>query len=75
MNSPLFQFNRQRDDIEREVVSRGVDGFSTAAGDDAVRSFQLVLNDAAIHEIPTERARQRQSRLDDWKTLARELGE
>ena len=76
MNAPLFQFNRHREDIEREVVSRAVDTFASSAGDDPLRSYQLVLNDAAIHEINRlERLRGRDTvRLDDWKALARRIG-
>ncbi|MBV71527.1 MAG: hypothetical protein CMH52_09255 [Myxococcales bacterium] len=76
MNAPLFQFNRHRDDIEREVISRVVDGFTDYAGDDATRSLQLVLNDAAFHEINRlEKVRGREGqRLDDWKNLARRIG-
>jgi glycerol-3-phosphate O-acyltransferase len=76
MSTPLFQFNRHREDIEREVTARAVDSFSTYAGPDALRSFQLVLNDAAYHEINRlDRVRGREAqRLDDWKNLARRIG-
>ena len=76
MNAPLFQFNRHREDIEREVVERVVDTLSTHAADDAGRSFQLVLNDAAYHEIHRlERARGREAeRLAGWQKLARRIG-
>ena len=51
MTTPLFQFNENRADIEREVALRAVDGFAHTAGQDPARSYQLVLNDAAFHEI------------------------
>ncbi len=76
MHAPLFQFNRHREDIEREVVARVVDNLSTHAGDDSNRSFQLVLNDAAYHEIHRlERSRGREAeRLAGWQKLARRIG-
>jgi len=76
VHPPLFQFNRHREDIEREVVARVVDNLSTHAGADSDRSFQLVLNDAAYHEIHRlERARGREAdRLAGWEKLARRIG-
>ena len=76
MSAPLFNFNRYREDIEREVVSRVVDGFAGSAGGDPGRGYQLVLNDAAFHEINRlEKVRGREAqRLDDWKALARRIG-
>jgi glycerol-3-phosphate O-acyltransferase len=76
MNAPLFQFNRHRDDIEREVVGRVVDQLGRHAGNDPVRSYQLVLNDAAFHEIHRlERTTGREAeRLDSWQRLARRIG-
>ena len=76
MSAPLFQFNRHKDDIEREVIARSVDAFADYAGHDHTRSLQLVLNDAAFHEINRlEKVRGREAqRLEDWKNLARRIG-
>ena len=76
MTTPLFQFNENRADIEREVALRAVDGFAQSAGQDPARSYQLVLNDAAFHEINRlEKSRGKEAqRLDDWKNLARRIG-
>lgn len=76
MHAPIFEFNRHREDIEREVVDRVVDGFSRSAGGDPVRGFQLVLNDAAFHEIHRlERTRGGEAeRLGEWQRLARRIG-
>ena len=76
MSAPLFQFNRHKDDIEREVIARSVDAFAAYAGQDQTRSLQLVLNDAAFHEINRlEKVRGREAqRLEDWKNLARRIG-
>jgi len=76
MTTPLFQFNQNRADIEREVALRAVDGFAHSAGDDPARSYQLILNDAAFHEINRlEKSRGKEAqRLDDWKNLARRIG-
>ncbi len=76
MHAPIFEFNRHRDDIEREVVDRVVTAFERSAGDDPVRGLQLVLNDAAYHEIHRlERTRGREAeRLADWQGLARRIG-
>ena len=72
MVAPIFNFNRHREDIEREVTDRTVDLFADYAGDDPTRSYQLVLNDAAYHEIHRlERSRGRAAnRLEDWERLA-----
>ena len=51
MNAPIFQFNRHRGDIEREVVERTVAELARFGGVEPPRSFQLVLNDAAYREI------------------------
>lgn len=78
MSTPLFHFNRHRDDIGKEVVARVVDQLSRHAGDnDPHRSLQLVLNDAAFHEIHRlERATGRQTdRLPTWQKLARRIGQ
>lgn len=76
MNAPLFQFNRHKADIEREVVARVVETLGRHTGDNAARSYQLVLNDAAFHEIHRlERSRGRESdRLAGWQKLARRIG-
>ncbi len=75
MQSPIFQFNRHREDIEREVVARVVDVLGHHAGDDPKRSYQLVLNDAAYHEIHRlERAGRDPDRLAGWQKLARRIG-
>jgi glycerol-3-phosphate O-acyltransferase len=76
MNAPIFQFNRHRADIEREVVARTVETFTQWGGVEGARSFQLVLNDAAFHEIHRlERSSGRQvERLAGWKKLARRIG-
>lgn len=76
MDAPLLNFNRHREDIEREVVDRAVDWFAKAAGRDPLRSYQLVLNDAALNEIHRlQRNRPRSSSpLESWERLARQLG-
>lgn len=76
MHAPIFEFNRHREDIEREVVGRVVDAFASHAGpDDPARGFQYVLNDAAFHEIDRlERSRGSADRLADWQRLARRIG-
>ena len=74
MNVPLFQFNRHREDIERAVSPLQI---PLRLRLETTRfSYQLVLNDAAIHEINRlERLRGRDiARLDDWKALARRIG-
>jgi glycerol-3-phosphate O-acyltransferase len=75
VSTPLFHFNRHRDDIAKEVVARVVDQLAETA-DDPLRSLQLVLNDAAFHEIHRlERATGRQTeRLPGWQKLARRIG-
>lgn len=75
MTTPLFHFNRHRDDIAKEVVERVVEQLGESA-DDPKRALQLTLNDAAFHEISRlEKAGSRQaSRLDDWRSLARRIG-
>lgn len=76
MNAPIFQFNTHREDIEREVVERVVGDLGSYGGVSAPRSYQLVLNDAAYHEIdrlvhtPGHAAEQ----LERWQRLARKLG-
>jgi len=76
MHAPIFEFNRHRGDIEREVVGRVVETFATHTGpDDPTRGFQFVLNDAAFHEIDRlERTRGSGERLADWQRLARRIG-
>lgn len=75
MHAPIFEFNRHREDIEREVVGRVVDAFAGHAGPDPTRGFQFVLNDAAFHEIDRlERSRGNAERLADWQRLARRIG-
>lgn len=76
MHAPLFQFNRHRDDIEREVVARVVQALDRPLGADAARNYQLVLNDAAYHEIHRlERTRGGEAeRLPGWQQLARRIG-
>ena len=76
MNAPIFHFNRHREDIEREVVARVVDSLASFAGPEPSRSYQLVLNDAAYHEIHRlERTGGRESeRLAGWQRLARRIG-
>ncbi|MCA9546285.1 MAG: 1-acyl-sn-glycerol-3-phosphate acyltransferase [Myxococcales bacterium] len=76
MNPPIFQFNRHRGDIEREVVSRAVEAFEGFGSARGPRALQLALNDAAYHEIHRlERAKGREAeRLSGWQKLARRIG-
>jgi glycerol-3-phosphate O-acyltransferase len=72
---PIFQFNRHRDDIERETVVRSLASLETFGGVEPPRSWQLVLNDAAHHEIRRLEHSPGGDRapLDAWHRLARRL--
>jgi glycerol-3-phosphate O-acyltransferase len=75
--APIFQFNRHREDIQQEVVGRTVPTLSTFGGMSPPRSLQLVLNDAAFHEIHRlERSggEEAQQHLGAWQRLARRIG-
>ncbi len=76
MNAPIFQFNTHRDDIEREVVERTVAELAHYGGVESPRSYQLVLNDAAYHEIDrlVHTPDKGPEQLERWKRLARKLG-
>lgn len=76
MNAPIFQFNRHRGDIEREVVERTVGELARFGGVEPPRSFQLVLNDAAYREIDRleHSVGANPEQLERWKRLARRLG-
>jgi glycerol-3-phosphate O-acyltransferase len=76
MNAPIFQFNRHRDEIEREVVERTVTELGRYGGVEPPRSYQLVLNDAAFREIDRlEHSPDADpAPLERWKRLARKLG-
>ena len=76
MLSPLFQFNEQLPDIRREVVSRSTDTLGKAWGSNELESFQLVLNDAALHEVNRLGRRDggSQKQLEEWQRLARRIG-
>lgn len=75
-NAPLFRFNRHSADIEREVVQRAMTHFARQGDLVGPRAWQLVLNDAAYHEINRlEDSRGRQAdRLQGWQKLARRIG-
>ncbi|MEZ4464863.1 MAG: 1-acyl-sn-glycerol-3-phosphate acyltransferase [bacterium] len=77
MQAPLFHFNAHRADLEREVVARVVDQLGRHAEGDPLRSYQLVLNDAAIQEIHRlERSTGSEAeRLPAWQKLARRIGQ
>jgi glycerol-3-phosphate O-acyltransferase len=72
---PIFQFNRHRDDIERETVVRSLASLETFGSVEPPRSWQLVLNDAAHHEIRRLEHSPAGDRapLDAWHRLARRL--
>lgn len=74
--APIFQFNRHREDIQREVSRRVVHELATFGGLKSPRSYQLVLNDAAYHEIRRLEKTPGASgaRLAAWHNLARRLG-
>ncbi|MFN3202334.1 MAG: 1-acyl-sn-glycerol-3-phosphate acyltransferase [Bradymonadia bacterium] len=74
--APIFQFNRHREDIQREVTRRVVHELASFGGLKAPRSYQLVLNDAAFHEIRRLEKTPGASadRLAKWNSLARRLG-
>jgi len=76
MISPLFQFNDQLNDIRREVVSRSTDALGRAWGSTQAESLQLVLNDAALHEVNRlgRRGGAGQKQLEDWQRFARRIG-
>jgi glycerol-3-phosphate O-acyltransferase len=76
MNAPIFQFNRHRDEIEREVVERTVAELGRYGGVEPPRSYQLVLNDAAFREIDRleHMPDADPAPLERWKRLARKLG-
>lgn len=75
-NAPLFNFNRHRADIQREVVARAVESFGRHGEAVGPRAYQFVLNDAAFHEIHRlERTRGKEAeRLAGWQKLARRIG-
>lgn len=75
MHAPIFHFEEHRADIEREVVERVMARVGRFGGARPPRSYQLVLNDAAYHEIRRlERDRGAAERLARWQSLARRLG-
>jgi glycerol-3-phosphate O-acyltransferase len=75
MQAPLFRFNEHRADIEREVVTRVMAAVADFGGAEPPRSHQLVLNDAAWHEIRRLEAHPgSEARLEQWQALARHLG-
>ncbi len=74
MQAPLFHFNDHRPDIEREVVARVMAATDRFGGARPPRSHQLVLNDAAYHEIRRLEASGDEERLERWRSLARQLG-
>ena len=76
MISPLFQFNDQLLDIRREVVARSTDTLGRVWGNSELESFQVVLNDAALHEVNRLGRRQggSQKQLEEWQRLARRIG-
>lgn len=76
MQSPLFHFNEHRADLEKEVVARIMDALARQAEGDPLRVWQLVLNDAAFHEIHRlESATGGEAeRLPIWQKLARRIG-
>ncbi|MSP71512.1 MAG: hypothetical protein EXR76_04895 [Myxococcales bacterium] len=70
---PIFHFNEHRDDIRREVIARVVADLSTFGGVTTPRSHQLLLNDAAYHEIDRLNQGGSKDQLERWQRLARRL--
>ena len=75
VQAPIFQFNRHRAEIERETVDRSLVGLQSFGGVDPPRSWQLVLNDAAYHEIRRleQSAGRDRAAVEAWHRLARRL--
>jgi len=76
MQSPLFHFNEHRADLEKEVVARIMEQLAASAAGDPLRVWQLVLNDAAFHEIHRLEGSSagEAERLPVWQKLARRIG-
>ena len=75
MTAPLFSFNRHREDIQREVAERACASLAHFGSAQPPRSLQLVLNDAAFHEIGRlEKTGDHPNQLARWKGIARRLG-
>jgi len=68
---PIYWFNSERDDIIRDVAERVASAHSVDR-----RAMELVLNDAAYHEIPRlqqQRDAEARENLGYWKSLARRI--
>jgi len=68
MQPPIFRFNQQRETLVDEVVRRACE---------SVREPQLLLNEAAFHEVRRQQASHGHDEvvsLGEWRALARSLG-